>query len=52
MEGDGEEECAPRDGRDGPEERLGRIQKCANVVHVLTIAPPLVAGELGARRAW
>ena len=46
MEGDGEEERAPRDGRDRPEERLGGIQKGANVIHVLTIAPGLVAGEL------
>ncbi len=41
MERDGEEKRAPRDGRERLEEGLGGIEKSANVVHALTIAPPL-----------
>ena len=38
--GDGQEQRAPRDRGERLEEGLGGVEKSANVVHALTIAPP------------
>ena len=48
LERDRQEQCAPCHGRERLEEGLGGIEKRANIVHALTIAPPLAVGELRA----
>ena len=53
LKDDGQRERAPGHGGEGLEERLGSVEKRANVVHGLTIAPALVGrGERALRGAW